>query len=190
VVHEARNRGHSLFAFLSYNHSTNVSAISILHSLVFQLSADDPTLQSIVCQSSGENFRHDIEAAESVFKTLSDGAGNVFVTIDGLDEIESFPRRQILKIMLRLSSEVDGLRLMVSCRAEFDISNLLKGNCSSIRIDELNTGGIQSFITQRTSEWYEERDFFPEARQEIENLLAPLAKKSKGMADSRIGTVG
>jgi hypothetical protein len=188
VVHDARNRGHSLFAFLSYKHSASVSAISVLHSLVFQLSADDAMLQAIVCQSSGESFRHDIEAAESVFKTLLISAGDVFLTIDGLDEIESFPRRQILKILLRLSSEVDGLRLLVSCRAEFDILNLLKGNCSSIRIDELNTGGIQAFITQRTSEWYEERDFFPEARQEIENLLAPLAKKSKGMAHWRIET--
>lgn len=184
VVHEARRRGHSLFAFLTYTHSANVSALSILHSMVFQLSADDPTLQSIVCQSSGESFRHSIEAAKDVFKTASSSAGAIYITIDGLDEIESAPRYQILSILLRLSSEIDGLRLLVSCRAEADITSLLKGKCSSIRINELNNEGIQAFITQRTYKWYSERDFFPEARKEIETLLAPLADKAKGMANS------
>jgi hypothetical protein len=189
VVHEARKRGYSLFAFLTYTHSINVSALSILHSLVFQLSADDPTLQSIVCQSGGENFRHNIEAAKSVFKTLSSSAGIIYITIDGLDEIESAPRCQILSILLQFSSELDGLHLLFSCRAEADIASLLKGKCLSIRINELNTEGIQAFITQRTFRWYNERDFLPEARKEIESLLAPLADKSKGMASCRQKTL-
>jgi hypothetical protein len=190
VVHEARRRGHSLFAFLTYTHSAKVSALSILHSMVFQLSADDHTLQSIVCQSSGESFRHSIEAAKDVFKTVSSSAGAIYITIDGLDEIESAPRCQILNILLQLSSEIDGLRLLVSCRAEADITSLLKGKCTSIRINELNNEGIQAFITQRTHKWYSERDFFPEARKEIESLLAPLAHKAKGMVTSGQETRG
>jgi hypothetical protein len=184
VVHEVRKRGHSLFAFLSYTHSTNVSALSILHSLAFQLSADNPTLQYILCQSSGENFRHNVDTAKSVFKTLALSAGNLCITIDGLDEIEAAPRCQILAILLQFSSEVDGLRLMVSSRAEADIASVLKGKCSSIRINELNTEGILAFISQRTVKWYNERDFFPEARKDIACLLAPLADKSKGMKSS------
>ncbi|KAH7077841.1 hypothetical protein BKA63DRAFT_509181 [Paraphoma chrysanthemicola] len=181
VVHEARKRGHSLFAFLTYTHTTSVSALSILHSLVFQLSADDPDLQSILCQSSGENFRHDIDTAKSVFKAVSSIAGALYITIDGLDEIESAPRCQILSILLQFASEIDGLRLLVSCRAEADISLLLKGKGSNIRINELNIEGIQSFITQRAFRWYNERNFIPEAQKDIECLLEPLAGKSKGM---------
>jgi hypothetical protein len=184
VVHEARKRGHSLFAFLTYNHSAKVSALSILHSMVFQLSADDHTLQSIVCQSSGESFRHSIEAAKDVFKIVSSSTGAIYITIDGLDEIESAPRCQILNTLLQLTSEIDGLRLLVSCRAEADITSLLKGKCTSIRINELNNEGIQAFITQRTHKWYSERDFFPQARKKIESLLAPLAHKAKGMVTS------
>jgi hypothetical protein len=150
VVHETRKRGHSLFTFLTYTDSTNISALSVLHSLVFQLSDDEPTLQSIVCQSAGENFRHNIEAAKSVFKTLSSSAGTLYITIDGLDEIESAQRCQILSILLQFSSEFDGLHLLFSCRAEADITSLLKGKCLSIRINELNTEGIQAFFTQRT----------------------------------------
>lgn len=180
VVHEARKRAHSLFAFLTYTHSTNISALSILHSLVFQLSADDPTLQSILCQSSGENFRHNIEATKSVFKTVASSAGILYITIDGLDEIEKAPRSKILEILLQFSSEIDGMRLLVSCRAEADITSTLKGKCSSIRINELNTEGIHAFITQHTSKWYNQRGFCLEARKEIGSLLAPLADKSKG----------
>jgi hypothetical protein len=183
VVHEARKRGHSLFAFLTYTHSTHASALSILHSLVFQLCADDPSLQSILCQLSGEKFRHNIEAAKSVFKTISSSAGTQYITIDGLDEIEAAPRCQLLGILLQLSTEIAGLRLMVSCRAEADIASMLRGKCSIIRINELNTEGIHTFITQRTSKWYNERDFFPEARKEIAHLLVPLADKSKGKND-------
>ncbi|KAH4040807.1 hypothetical protein HBI56_015270 [Parastagonospora nodorum] len=181
VVHEARKRAHSLFAFLTYTHSTNISALSILHSLVFQLSADNPTLQSILCQSSGENFRHNIEAAKSVFKTVASSAGTLYITLDGLDEIEKAPRSKILESLLQFSSEIDGLRLLISCRAEGDITSTLKGKCSSIRIDEHNTEGIHTFITQHTSKWYNERDFCPEVRKEIGSLLAPLADKAKGM---------
>jgi hypothetical protein len=180
VVHEARKRAHSLFAFLTYTHSTNISALSILHTLVFQLSADNPTLQSILCQSSGENFRCNIEAAKSVFKTVASSAGTLYITLDGLDEIEKAPRSKILEILLQFSSEIDGLRLLVSCRAEGDITRALKGKCSSIRIDEHNTEGIHTFITQHTSKWYNERGFRPEVRKEIGSLLAPLADKSKG----------
>jgi hypothetical protein len=188
VVHEARERGHSLFAFLSYTHSTNVSALSILHSLAFQLSADDPTLQSILCQSSGDNFRHHMDTAKSVFKTLASSTGNLYITIDGLDEIEAAPRCQILGILLQFSSEIDGLRLLVSSRVEADIASYLKGKCSSLRLDEFNTGGIRAFITQRTAKWLNERDFVPEARKEIVSLLTPLADKSKGTKSSGLQT--
>jgi hypothetical protein len=154
--------------------------MSILHSLIFQISADDPILQSIVCHSSGETFRHDMEAVKSVFKTVSSSTGALYITIDGLDEIDSAPRRQILSILLQFSSEIDDLRLLVSCRAEADITSTIKEKCSNIRINELNTEGIRAFVTQRTSKWYSERGFLPEAQKEMTSLLVPLANKSKG----------
>lgn len=184
VVHETRNKGHSLFAFLSYTHSSNTSALSILHSLVFQLSADEPILQSIVCQSSGESFRHSTEAVKAVLKTVLLSAGTVYITIDGLDEIDGASRCQILTILLQLTSEIDSLHLLISCRAESDLTSLLKDRCSTIRINDLNMGGIQSYITQRTMRWYKQREFYPDTENEMKSLLAPLALKAKGMAPS------
>ena len=180
VVHETRKREHSLFAFLSYAYSENTSALSILHSLVFQLSADDSILQAIVCQSSGEKFRHSTEVVKSIFKTLLLNSGTVYITIDGLDEIDGASRCQILTILLQLVSEVGDLRLLISCRAEPDIASILKLKCLIVRIHELNIGGIQSFVTQRTELWYTQREFYPEVEDEMKSLLAPLAHKAKG----------
>jgi hypothetical protein len=125
-----------------------------------------------------------MDTAKSVFKTLASSAGNFYITIDGLDEIEAAPRHQILIILLQFSSEIDGLRLLVSSRVEADIASCLKGRCSSLRLDEFNTEGIRAFITQRTAKWFNERGFVPEAQKEMASLLAPLADKSKGTKSS------
>jgi hypothetical protein len=180
VVHEAQGRGHSIFAFLSYTFSSSISTLSILHSLIFQLTADDFNLQSIVCHSSGEDFRRNLEVVQVVFKALLSSAGPVYISIDGLDEIDGSTRCRFLTILLQLSTEIDTLRVMISCRPEADLTSLLSEKCSTVRVNERNGGGIQSYITQRTLSWYEERAFYLEARKEMEALLAPLATKSKG----------
>jgi hypothetical protein len=185
VVHEAKGKGHSLFAFLSYIFSSSISTLSILHSLIFQLTADDFNLQSIVCHSSGEGFRRNLEVAQGVLKALLCSAGPVYISLDGLDEIDGSTRCRILTILLQLSTEIDTLRVMISCRPEADLTSILSEKCSTIRVNEQNGGGVQSYISQRTMSWYEERAFYPEARKEMETLLAPLATKSKGIYGHR-----
>lgn len=180
AVREAQKNGHSLFAFLAYTSSNNTSALSIIHSLIFQLAADDTDLQSVVCHSSGGNFRNSVEDATQVFQALLCICGPVYITIDGLDEVEPNVRCRILKILLQLSSEIEKLGLLVSCRPESDLADLLKNSPATVRVDDLNTGGIQAYITQRKKELYHEREFFPEAQNEMDALLAPLATKSKG----------
>jgi hypothetical protein len=178
AVHEARRQGHSLFVFLSYAFSSSVSTLSILHSLIFQLTADDSNLQSIVCHASGEDFRRNVNVVQDVFRALVCSAGPVYVFLDGLDEIDT--RSRILSILLQLSTELNTLRVMISCRPEADITSLLSDKCSTIQVNEQNSGGLKSYISRRTLRWYKEREFYPEARKEMEALLAPLAAKSKG----------
>jgi hypothetical protein len=55
---------------------------------------------------------------------------------------------------------------------------------ATIRVDTRNGGSIQTFVTQRTQEWFQERNFLPEAQAEIQSLLAPLASNSKGTIGS------
>ena len=180
AVYEAQKNGHSLFAFLSYTIASSISTLSILHSLIFQLTTDNVDLQSIVTHSIGEDFRRDPEVAQGVFKTLLCSTGPVYITIDALDEIAVLTRCRILGILLQIATEIDTLRVMISCRPEADLTSLLSEKSFAIRVNEQNGGGVQSYISQRTSSWYEERAFYPEARKEMKALLAPLAEKSKG----------
>jgi hypothetical protein len=180
AVYEAQKRGHSLFAFLSYTSSSDTSILSIMHSLIFQLAADDDNLQSIVCQSSGAEFRNNVEAAKKIFKTLLCCAGPVYIIIDGLDEIDASIRCRILALLFDLLPEFDEMRILISCRSEADLTNTLRERCTTIRIDELNHLGIQAYITQRSTDWYCNRAFPSDVRDEIKALLAPLASKAKG----------
>jgi hypothetical protein len=133
-----------------------------------------------VCNSSGEDFRRNVDVALDVFRALVCSAGPVYISVDGLDEIDGSIRCRILSILLSLSTDIDTLRVMVSCRPEADIKSLISEKCCTIRVDEQNSGGVQSYISQRTLRWYEEREFYPEARKEMETLLAPLPAKSQG----------
>jgi hypothetical protein len=180
AVCETQKKGYSLFAFLTYACS-KTTALSILHSLIFQLAANDADLQTIVCHSSGEKFRSSVEEATSVFRALLYGSKQVYITIDGLDEVEPVARCRILKILLQMASEIGTLGLLVSCRPEADLTDLLKDNSATIRVNDLNFGGIEAYITQRKLVLYNEREFIPEAQNEMDALLAPLATKSEGL---------
>ncbi|KAL9119321.1 MAG: hypothetical protein Q9187_004124, partial [Circinaria calcarea] len=61
-----------------------------------------------------------------------------------------------------------------------DIAGLLKDQ-EFIRVDNRNSGSIQTFVTQRTEEWFSQYNFLPEAQAEIRGFLAPLASNAKGM---------
>lgn len=180
AVYEAQKKGCSLFAFLTFN-SSGTSAISLLHSLIFQLAADDVELQSIVCHSNSERFRSSVEGATEIFRALLCGSGPVYIIIDGLDEVELVVRGRVLKILLQLSSEIDALNLLVSCRSEADLTALLQDHAAVIRVNDLNVSGIEAYIRQRKLALYGEREFFPEAESEMNTLLAPLAAKSEGL---------
>ncbi|RYP49270.1 hypothetical protein DL768_004993 [Monosporascus sp. mg162] len=106
VIERTKTCGRALFAFLSYTLSSSTSALSIFHSLVFQLASDDDDLRAIVCESIGEDLRSSTEGAVDVFKQLLAYAGLVYIIIDGLDEIEELERGRLLKYLLGLYGRI------------------------------------------------------------------------------------
>ncbi|KAK5451734.1 hypothetical protein LTS15_007994 [Exophiala xenobiotica] len=172
--------GKVVYTFLSYKYSSSLSALSIFHSLIFQLAADDEHLREIVCQSSKEALKSSVDIATELLKTLINYAAPVYIVIDGLDEIEDLDRRQLLKQILELSEACAGVRILISSRNEVDIKQRLKDH-TTIRVDLQNAGSIQNFVNQRAKEWFSERDFESDERSEIEGLLAPLAAHAEGM---------
>lgn len=139
----------------------------------------DDDLQEILCESEHKDLKSSMDVAATILTTLLAGAGPVYIVIDGLDEIDEIERYRLLTRLINLSANCSNMKVLVSSRAESDIERLLKKE-TSIRIDRQNAGSIQAFVTQRAQEWFQERGFYPEAREEIEGLLASLASAAKG----------
>ena len=181
VVDKARSFGRTIFAFLSYTLSSSTSALSILHSLIFQLASDDDDLQAVLCQSSRENLKSNINVATNLLTKLLNCAGSVYIVTDGVDEIDEIERGRLIKQLLDLSKNCDYTKILVSSRPEADITAILNGKAITIRVDNRNAGSIQAFVTRYIHKWFLDRGFLPEAQAEIEGLLAPLASNSKGI---------
>ena len=182
VVQQTR----TIYTFLSYAFRSTLSALSILHSLIFQLASDSEDLQDVICQACGENLKSSLDAAANLLKTLLVGAGPTYIVIDGVDETDEIERRRLLKRLLEMAETCHEVKILVSSRAEADIADSLTDQVS-IRVDKRNAGSIQTFVDRRTVEWFAKCNFLPEAQSEIQSLLAPLASNAEGMPFLRLG---
>ncbi|KAL0938544.1 NACHT domain protein [Colletotrichum truncatum] len=178
--HNASKRSATLFAFLSYKES-HTTALSIMHSLMFQLTDDSKTLQAALCQSAKENMRSSLDVAVDLLESLLKCAGLVYIVVDGIDEIEDMERFRLLKHLLQLSKNCDECRILLSSRSESDITAILRDNTASIEIHNRNSGSIQAYVKHRIAQWFQEKSFVPEFQAEIEGSLASLAHTAKGM---------
>lgn len=181
VINQAKPVGRAIFAFLSHVHSSSTSALSILHSLVFQLASDDDDLQAALCQSSRKNLENSITVAVSLLTTLLNGAGPVYIIIDGVDEIDEVERGRLLRQLLDLSKDCEETKILISCRPEADITTILGSASASIRVDNRNASSIQAFVNRQSHRWFQARNFLPDDRADIERLLAPVAANAKGI---------
>lgn len=190
VVEKAKEvqQTRTVYTFLSYTFSSTLSALSILHSLIFQLASGDEDLQDVVCQAGGENLKSNLDAAANLLKTLLVGAGPTYIVIDGLDEIGEIERCRLLKRLLEMPETCHEVKILLSSREEADIMDLLKDQVS-IRVDSRNAGSIQTFVNRRVEEWFGRCNFLPEAQGEIQRLLAPLASNAEGMPCFRLDSV-
>ena len=174
------NQTRVLYSFLSYRYSDTLSALSVLHSIIFQLASGSDELPDLLCQASRTDVKDSVSAAIDLFKLLLGCAGRTYVVVDGLDEMNVIERGLLLKQIVSASHACQDLKLLISSRAEDDIAEILR-ETATIRIDKWNTGSIRAFISQRTEEWFVRSRFQVEAQHEIRDLMAPLASKANGM---------
>jgi hypothetical protein len=184
VVDKAFTIGRTAFAFLSHAFSSSTSALSVLHSLLFQLASQHENLQDVLCHSTNERIKSNINAAVDVLKAVLDCAGHVFLIIDGLDEIDVIERGVLLEKLLHLSHECHETCILISSRCEEDITEILKGSSEMIRVDGRNEGSIHAFVDYQLKQIFQSRRFPPELQNEIKRSLAPLASKAKGMRNA------
>jgi hypothetical protein len=171
---------HTVFAFLTYLDSS-ISALSILHSLIFQLTSNSLALKTLLCQSDLQHLGNDFNVAATLFQSLIQSAGVVRVIMDGLDEIEPTQRSRLIKELVRLSGECEECHILLTSRPESDISRDLDGKTISIQVDQKNAGSIQVFINQTMEQWLKERGFASDVRDQLQGWAAPLASRAKGL---------
>jgi hypothetical protein len=180
VVDKVYTVGHTAFAFLSHAFSSSTSALGVLHSLLFQLASQEEDLQEVLCHSTNEQIKSNVTVAVDTLKTMLDCAGQVFLIVDGLDEIDEVERRLLLKQLLHLSHECHETRIFISSRREEDIAAILEARSDMIRVDGRNEESIQVFVDYQLKQIFQSRRFPPQIQDEIKRSLAPLASKAKG----------
>ena len=179
VVSKTKTIGRTIYAFLSDALRNSTSALSIAHSLIFQLASDFEDLEAVVCQTVREDVKASLDKAFDLLFSLLACAGPVYIIIDGLDEIDEIERNRFMVQLLSLVKKCDTAKILLSSRAEDDLAKSL-ADVPTIRVDHRNTGSIQAYVSQNAQQWYRERNFSPEAQVEIDSLLTGLVANSKG----------
>ena len=172
----------TLFAFLSYR-DPHITTVKIFQSFVFQLLLENPDLQPILSHEFQSNFRKlssDTTYVRGLLTKLLQIAGFTCVIVDGLDEMEETERMFLLRALLEVHRDCEDMKLLISSRAEDDITRLLQNETGPVRIDKKNAEDIKTYVQQRTDEWLASSGFDVETSTETRRLLVPLASKANG----------
>ncbi|KAF5532216.1 NACHT domain-containing protein [Fusarium mexicanum] len=181
AIDHTREHHQTLFAFISHRMRSSQSALSILHSLVFQAAEDDQSFQAHLLDSKERELQGNTSHVLELLKTFLTTAGRTHIIIDGLDEMDEYERQILLKRFDELSKDCSDLRLMISSRAEDDIATALQDRATAIRVDHRNSGSIQTYIDQRWERWLANQGFGIAVRKELFQSVSPILAKANGM---------
>jgi hypothetical protein len=172
----------TLFAFLSYR-DPHITTVKIFQSFIFQLLLENPDLQTILSHEFQSNFRKlssDTTYVRGLLTKLLQIAGFTCAIVDGLDEMEETERQFLLRALLEVHRDCEDMKLLISSRAEDDITRLLQNEIEPVRVDKKNVEDIRTYVQQRTDEWLASSGFDVETSTETRKLLVPLASKANG----------
>ncbi|KAF5698369.1 NACHT domain-containing protein [Fusarium globosum] len=181
AIDHTREHHQTLFAFISYKMRSSQSALSILHSLLFQAAEDDQSFQTRLLDSKERELQGNTSFVLDLLKTFLTTAGRTHIIIDGLDEMDEYERQILLKRFDELSEDCGDLRLLISSRAEDDIATALQDKVTAIRVDHRNSGSIQTYIDKRWERWLANQGFDPAVRKELFQSVSPILAKANGM---------
>ncbi|RDW68838.1 uncharacterized protein DSM5745_08598 [Aspergillus mulundensis] len=181
AIDQAQAIGLTAFAFLTHNLISSTSALTVLHSLMFQLAGQNEGLQGVICHSVHEHTKSDIKLTTALLKSLLNCVGPVFFIIDGVDEIDMVERRILLQHLLDLSRDCTAMRLLISSRREDDIVAMLESNSESVRVNERNKESIQAYVDDQVKHLFASNGFPSGLRDKFTQSMSGLATQAKGM---------
>ncbi|KAL9046215.1 MAG: hypothetical protein Q9214_000890, partial [Letrouitia sp. 1 TL-2023] len=151
---------------------------------MFQLMIDDKSLRPLLSYNYENNYRKLTSSPDFIKGLLRDILANspvTFFVLDGLDEIAVTERAILLTALLDLKSQCQNLKLLVSSRAEHDISLLLNSKSDIFDVHHCNSQDIENYVDVRTNAWLSGLDLDRELMVEVRQLTKYIAPKSQGM---------
>lgn len=131
-------------------------------------------------QPNSRKLSSDTTYVKGLLTKLLQITGFTYVIVDGLDEIEEAERRFLLRALLEVHRDCENMKLLISSRAEDDITRLLQKEIGLVRVDKKNVEDIRTYVQQRTNAWLASSGFDVETSVETTRLLVPLASKANG----------
>ncbi|KAM7210966.1 hypothetical protein V8F06_013646, partial [Rhypophila decipiens] len=114
VVRTCRGLGKRVAcAFLTHSLTASTSALSVLHSFIFQLARTTDDLQGALCHSSRQDLKSSLDCAAEVLTSLVDFAGPTWFVVDGLDELDRIERRRLLSQLAELAKKCETIRILI-----------------------------------------------------------------------------
>ena len=172
------------FAFLSHQSFQEHLTLKILHSFMFQLMIDNKALRPVLIYNYENNYRKLTSSPAFVSDLLKDilvDSLTTYFVVDGLDEVADTERSMLLVSLMDLQRQSSKLKLLISSRAEYDISLHLKSQCEMFLVHQRNFQDIADYVETRTDVWLSGMNLSSELICEIRRLTEEIAPKSKGV---------
>lgn len=186
IVTEAQKQTGSKTAYLFASHrDSDTTALSLIHSLLFQLAADDADLQIALINSNAKDWKYNTFTATVALQKAVAATGQLFVIVDGLDEVDESERKIFLQQLLKVSSACAKLKICICSRLERDIENLFGEVAVSISVNKNNSRSIRTYTEQRYTDWMQEAQFTAEAQIDIYAPFSVIATRCEGLSMSK-----
>lgn len=186
VVRTLQSAGSNVLSiFLSYEKDQNITWISIMHSMMYQILRNDKQLRATfvaACNERNRDLLSSQEENEGLLLRLLSCIGQTYIVLDGVDEVSLSVRRDVLTRLIQFVGSSDGLRLLCSSREELDISNIIKAKSLTLHIGLKNAKDIQSFFEVHLADLLAGLDDLQDLEKyQIEHSLAVVPEKAKGV---------
>lgn len=181
AIDHTKQHHRTLFAFASSLNKNNLTALSVIQTFIFQAADADREFQSLLIESKERELKGNTGHAAGILKSYIQMAnGLTYIVMDGLDEMDEDERRILLRQLDDLAKHCKDLRLLISSRAEDDISRALRETAISVQVNEQNGASIKTYVNHRLNDWLARHDVDTDAKREIRDFVSPLSEKADG----------
>lgn len=116
---------------------------------------------------------------EDLLENILKESPTTYFIVDGVDEVAETERAVLLNSLTNLQKS-QNLKLMISSRAEYDISLYLGSQYDRLQVHESNSQDIANYVEHRTNKWLSGLDRDLDFISDIRHLTKEIGPQSKG----------